>query len=248
LAHVLLTSLWLSTAVPLFFFYYHGDHRDLHSFPTRRSSDLAAQRRAPPAGPRSPRRARSGPAPRRSFRHPLQDLSLAELGQVARIPLVPTRDLWVADRELVAGAQVAEQQQEVRRPVGTGVTERRQAVDRAERDDRAALEEPARPGRGPAEHHHGPRDHPPPRLRSRVARHHDEPAAGGGARLGARVAPNDDLSAGHAAGGSRGRAARILPGAPMHVDAAARHRPAEVASHSAIDDQVAPGHAGPYAL
>src|SRR5439155_6609435 len=183
LAHVLLTSLWLSTAVPLFFFYYHGDHRDLHSFPTRRSSDLAAQRRAPPAGPRSPRRARSGPAPRRSFRHPLQDLSLAELGQVARIPLVPTRDLWVADRELVAGAQVAEQQQEVRRPVGTGVTERRQAIDRAERDDRAALEEPARPGRGPAEHHHGPPDHPPPRLRSRVARHHDEAAAGGGARL-----------------------------------------------------------------
>src|SRR5205085_10867939 len=24
----------------LFFFYYYGDHRDLHSFPTRRSSDL----------------------------------------------------------------------------------------------------------------------------------------------------------------------------------------------------------------
>src|SRR5688572_32704860 len=29
--------------IPLFFFLYcHGDHRDLHSFPTRRSSDLAA--------------------------------------------------------------------------------------------------------------------------------------------------------------------------------------------------------------
>src|SRR5471030_2388331 len=26
---------------PLFFFYGDGDHRDLHSFPTRRSSDLA---------------------------------------------------------------------------------------------------------------------------------------------------------------------------------------------------------------
>src|SRR5207247_8786866 len=25
-----------------FFFYYYGDHRDLHSFPTRRSSDLTA--------------------------------------------------------------------------------------------------------------------------------------------------------------------------------------------------------------
>src|SRR5205807_9880027 len=26
----------------LFFFYRYGDHRDLHSFPTRRSSDLTA--------------------------------------------------------------------------------------------------------------------------------------------------------------------------------------------------------------
>src|SRR6478735_11775716 len=33
---VLLVGLQL----PLFFFYYYGDHRDLHSFPTRRSSDL----------------------------------------------------------------------------------------------------------------------------------------------------------------------------------------------------------------
>src|SRR5690242_21135078 len=30
-------SLWLSSS---FFFYCSGDHRDLHSFPTRRSSDL----------------------------------------------------------------------------------------------------------------------------------------------------------------------------------------------------------------
>src|SRR6266853_1820993 len=29
-----------------FFFYFYGDHRDLHSFPTRRSSDLR-RRRAP---------------------------------------------------------------------------------------------------------------------------------------------------------------------------------------------------------
>src|SRR5205809_8143959 len=27
----------------LFFFYAHGDHRDLHSFPTRRSSDLVVK-------------------------------------------------------------------------------------------------------------------------------------------------------------------------------------------------------------
>src|SRR5688572_33167918 len=26
---------------PSFFFYWYGDHRDLHSFPTRRSSDLS---------------------------------------------------------------------------------------------------------------------------------------------------------------------------------------------------------------
>src|SRR5438874_5584007 len=26
--------------LPIFFFYLYGDHRDLHSFPTRRSSDL----------------------------------------------------------------------------------------------------------------------------------------------------------------------------------------------------------------
>src|SRR5205809_6459076 len=30
----------------LFFFYGSGDHRDLHSFPTRRSSDLAAVKSA----------------------------------------------------------------------------------------------------------------------------------------------------------------------------------------------------------
>src|SRR5204862_7139000 len=54
----------------LFFFYLYGDHRDLHSFPTRRSSDLAGRggapdrphglrcaaspRRPPPASPRPP--------------------------------------------------------------------------------------------------------------------------------------------------------------------------------------------------
>src|SRR5204862_6242513 len=30
----------VSCSFLLFFFYYDGDHRDLHSFPTRRSSDL----------------------------------------------------------------------------------------------------------------------------------------------------------------------------------------------------------------
>src|SRR5690606_41545820 len=32
----------------LFFFYCYADHRDLHSFPTRRSSDLRFRFRAPP--------------------------------------------------------------------------------------------------------------------------------------------------------------------------------------------------------
>src|SRR5205814_7537295 len=39
-------SLLVSPALPhslLFFFYGHGAHRDLHSFPTRRSSDLESK-------------------------------------------------------------------------------------------------------------------------------------------------------------------------------------------------------------
>src|SRR5438445_2845326 len=34
-----------------FFFYWHGDHLDLHSFPTRRSSDLFSRRRAKSSPP-----------------------------------------------------------------------------------------------------------------------------------------------------------------------------------------------------
>src|SRR5437764_13753337 len=52
-----------------FFFYYSGDHRDLHSFPTRRSSDLVPFRSLSGHGSRS----RKGPsadarARRRTFR------------------------------------------------------------------------------------------------------------------------------------------------------------------------------------
>src|SRR5688572_33234082 len=39
-----LTSLSLLLAF-IFLFYYYGDHRDLHSFPTRRSSDLRSGER-----------------------------------------------------------------------------------------------------------------------------------------------------------------------------------------------------------
>src|SRR5205085_12268831 len=38
----------VSFSPPLFFFTYHAPHRDLHSFPTRRSSDLRAQIRLSP--------------------------------------------------------------------------------------------------------------------------------------------------------------------------------------------------------
>src|SRR3712207_8440089 len=36
--------------ISIFFFYGYGDHRDLHSFPTRRSSDLAVVHRPAGAG------------------------------------------------------------------------------------------------------------------------------------------------------------------------------------------------------
>src|SRR5206468_13051827 len=56
-----------------FFFLISGDHRDIHSYPTRRSSDLSAQRRAE----RAPLDGR-GPAP-------VRDLSGA-LSRPARAP------------------------------------------------------------------------------------------------------------------------------------------------------------------
>src|SRR5579864_9722674 len=37
-------AVWTSSVSCCFFFYCYGDHRDLHSFPTRRSSDLQARR------------------------------------------------------------------------------------------------------------------------------------------------------------------------------------------------------------
>src|SRR5437899_12877227 len=74
--YVLLTYSLLHTLFDSFFFYESGPHRHLHSFPTRRSSDLAT----PPwaAGPR-PRRGtasharRRGAAPRRYLPRTLRD-------------------------------------------------------------------------------------------------------------------------------------------------------------------------------
>src|SRR5207249_11177915 len=39
-----------SPLILFFFFYYYADHRDLHSFPTRRSSDLAGMLPVPGNG------------------------------------------------------------------------------------------------------------------------------------------------------------------------------------------------------
>src|SRR5438067_8948921 len=48
-----------SSDFPIFFFYCYGDHRDLHSFPTRRSSDLR------PKGVLNPHATRGDQAPDR---------------------------------------------------------------------------------------------------------------------------------------------------------------------------------------
>src|SRR5436305_4331554 len=47
-----------------FFFYSRGDHRDLHSFPTRRSSDLADERLGGRRQDAAVRRLREGPVRR----------------------------------------------------------------------------------------------------------------------------------------------------------------------------------------
>src|SRR5438093_7731627 len=44
----------LPLTITLSFFYSHGDHRDLHSFPTRRSSDLTAPVNVPEEVPPPP--------------------------------------------------------------------------------------------------------------------------------------------------------------------------------------------------
>src|SRR5437588_9077876 len=57
-------------SLPLFFFYWYGDHRDLHSFPTRRSSDLGSlSARSINVMPSSPPRRRSVIKTSRSEEH-----------------------------------------------------------------------------------------------------------------------------------------------------------------------------------
>src|SRR5262245_64667596 len=52
-----------------FFFYCYGDHRDLHSFPTRRSSDLRNRRATDPIATGS----RSGPCSTRTRSRDAED-------------------------------------------------------------------------------------------------------------------------------------------------------------------------------
>src|SRR5688500_20342695 len=52
-----------------FFFYCYSDHRDLHSFPTRRSSDLDALPRAPACRSTAPPSAPQSPGAPRSEEH-----------------------------------------------------------------------------------------------------------------------------------------------------------------------------------
>src|SRR5205814_9668218 len=49
--HTLLLVVVRALAIVVYFFYTYGDHRDLHSFPTRRSSDLAEWREPWPPSP-----------------------------------------------------------------------------------------------------------------------------------------------------------------------------------------------------
>src|SRR5205823_14339487 len=63
-----------------FFFYWYGDRRDLHSFPTRRSSDLGSgMAAAAGAGRRRPQGARAPWGRRRSEEHTSELQSLAYL-------------------------------------------------------------------------------------------------------------------------------------------------------------------------
>src|SRR5207302_10296710 len=63
----------------ILFFYCYGDHRDLHSFPTRRSSDLPL-----PAWSRSARRRRASPSAPRRQRAPCRAALHAGLALVDR--------------------------------------------------------------------------------------------------------------------------------------------------------------------
>src|SRR5207249_10790966 len=70
---LLYTSLLLLSCRPFlsfffFFFYCYAAHRALHSFPTRRSSDLMAERRS--ASETAPRRANRGPSAGRAWGRP----------------------------------------------------------------------------------------------------------------------------------------------------------------------------------
>src|SRR5438067_3645238 len=97
------------------FFYCSGDHRDLHSFPTRRSSDLpdqlAADRAVQPGGHTEPNEARRCPpvvcpAGLRSEEHTSELQSRFDL--VCRLLLEKKKEYSTASRTTLACASVAE--------------------------------------------------------------------------------------------------------------------------------------------
>src|SRR5438874_9712781 len=74
---------------PVFFFFLcYGDHRDLHSFPTRRSSDLVAR-------PDAPRRAQLGDL----FEEIVVDVPEEREARRERIDVQPARDAALQDRK-----------------------------------------------------------------------------------------------------------------------------------------------------
>src|SRR5204862_7596284 len=107
--------------VLVFFFYCYGDLRDLHSFPTRRSSDLARQRWAsgarvdqdgeiarrpgPPTERTRPRRMRQGSSRCRSEEHTSELQSRREL--VCRLLLEKKKPRMEPERPRRAGQSAA---------------------------------------------------------------------------------------------------------------------------------------------
>src|SRR5689334_21925635 len=113
------------SAVHFFFFYIYGDHRDLHSFPTRRSSDLQL---AAVDGVE-----RDQPAVERAD----EDLALVQRDAAvddvaARLLAVARRDLGVERPQLLAGARVDRVDHAPRRgDVHDAVDDQRRGLDAA---------------------------------------------------------------------------------------------------------------------
>src|SRR5207248_8397830 len=87
-SRIMLFECAVTTAFRFFFFDCSADHRDLHSFPTRRSSDLHARwhphRLAECLGPRPPKQHRTDHAHHRRSPRPRQDRKSTRLNSSHR--------------------------------------------------------------------------------------------------------------------------------------------------------------------